>query len=98
MESKKLKIKVLVDGKYLQLEINRDSEQVVRDAALRLNGKLFEYKSGLKLDTAEDYLRIVALQYAVEVVNNEYRDKEATLNSDLSTLESKLNKTLSEIE
>lgn len=90
-----LKIKVLVDGRLQTLDIHRDAEQVVREAAKRLNSKLFEYRRDYKLDSADDYLRMVALQYAISVVESEYREDASILTKQLKDIEDSLSEHLS---
>lgn len=101
MDNNILKIKVLVDGKIQELEVGRseaDAEELVREAAKRLNSTLFEYRKNLKLDDANDYLRLVALQYAAMVVEREYKDKNSAEQKQLFELEARLEGHLEEIK
>lgn len=88
-----LPIKVLIDGKEQKFEIDKYSkdrerdEEIVREAAKRLNSRLFEYRRDFKLDDAGAYLRMVALQYAIEVVEREYNDKASTTTKQLKDIE-----------
>lgn len=98
MEKDKLKINVIIDGKKQQLDINREDEEVVREAAKRVNSMLFEYRKLLNLNDPSDYINIVALQQAMIAVEYEFRDRDSSLNRDLEGLENKINQHLTELK
>lgn len=93
-----MKIKVIVDGRYQELEIQKEAEEIVREAAKRINSMLFDSRRELKLDDPNDYIRLVALQFATVVVQNEYNDKASTITNDLKEVEAKLEEHLTEIK
>lgn len=98
MSDDKLKIKVIVDGRYQELEIQKDAEEIVREAAKRVNSMLFDSRSKFKLDDTGDYIRLVALQFATVAVQNEYNDKASTMANDLKEVQAKLEEHLTEIQ
>lgn len=98
MEKDKLKINIIIDGKKQQLEIKKDAEEVVREAAKRVNDMLFEYRKLLKLNDPSDYMGFVALQQAMIAVEHEFRDRDSSLNKDLADLENLISEHLAELK
>lgn len=97
MEEGKLNIRVLIDGKMQRLEIDRRNEELVREAAKRLNSTIFEYKRDIKMDDATEYLRLAALQYAISAVEHEFKEKASVVTKHLKEIEATLEEHLSEI-
>lgn len=80
----------------LDFEIPTDTEEIVREAAKRLNSTVFEYRSRYKLDSADSYLRLAALQFATLAVENEYKEKTSAVTTYLKKIEETLEEHLSE--
>ncbi len=95
MADRTLKIKVMVDGKHQELDLpgfglsgeSEATEQIIREAAKRINGTLFEYKQRWIADDPFDPLRRTALKFAAMVVQDEIEDSGSIVASELSKLE-----------
>ncbi len=80
MADKVLKIKVEVCGRYLEFEIedNEDratAEEIIREAAKRLNHSAIRFRGQYKLKELDMELRMAALQQAAIAVEYEYNDR-----------------------
>lgn len=80
----------------LDFEIPADTEEIVREAAKRLNSTVFEYRSKYNLDSVDSYLRLAALQYATMAVENEYKEKTSAVTQYLKKIEETLEEHLLE--
>lgn len=96
MKEEKLNIRILVDGKMQRLEIERSKEEIVREAAKRLEMTLFTIKKEIQLGDPLEHLRLAALQYAIAAVELEYMDKSSKVTKHLEDIEATLEEYLSE--
>ena len=86
----KLTIKVNVADRYYPLKISRNDEEKIRKAAKRINEKILQYKQRYTDKDNQDFLAMAALQYVVQVIDNEHKKDILPILNDLEELDKEL--------
>jgi cell division protein ZapA len=73
--SEKLSIQLNIGSKTYPLEIDRQNEQVYRDAAKLINDKIHRYISNFPDQDKEDYMAMALIDIAVKLVSESNVDK-----------------------
>lgn len=71
MAEDQLSINITIDERTYPLKIARSNEEKIRKAAELLNGRVLKYKSTYSEKDAYDFLAMAALQFVVELVEND---------------------------
>jgi len=86
----KLTIKVNVADRYYPLKISRNDEEKIRKAAKRINEKILQYKQRYTDKDNQDFLAMAALQYVVQVIDNEHKKDILPILNELEELDKEL--------
>lgn len=86
----KLTIKVNVADRYYPLKISRNDEEKIRNAAKRINEKILQYKQRYSDKDNQDFLAMAALQYVVQVIDNEQKKDITPIMNELEQLDREL--------
>lgn len=86
----KLTIKVNVADRYYPLKISRNDEEKIRKAAKRINEKILQYKQRYTDKDNQDFLAMAALQYVVQVIDNEHKKDISPILNELEELDKEL--------
>jgi cell division protein ZapA len=84
----KLSIKINIAERYYPLKIERNEEEKIRKAAKIINDTIYQYKNkyGVGDKDIQDFLSMVALQYATKAVDNENKCDDSQVIQDIKDL------------
>ncbi len=88
--SEKLSIKVNIAERYYPLKVDKIDEEKIRKAAKEINDKIVLYKKRYTDKDDQDFLAMVALQFATKVVEKEISADSTQLMSSLDGLNNEL--------
>ena len=70
----KFPINVIIAGKSCNLTIEREEEEIVREAAKLINGKISQYRGRYATADPVDFLAVTALQFTIKMLEAERRN------------------------
>ena len=87
--NEKINVNLIIAERAYPLKVNPSEEENVRKAAQMINDKIREFRNKYDADDKQDYLAMVALQLAVENMENNitHSGEESELSEKLSNLE-----------
>jgi len=94
---KKLSIKVNIADRYYPLKIDRNEEEKIRKAAKIINDTIFQYKSKYGDKDVQDFLSMVALQYATKAIDFENTNDNTQIIQDIKDLTHELDEYIKQI-
>lgn len=86
----KLSIRVNVADRYYPLKVEKDDEEKIRKAAKLINDKVLMYKQRYVDKDTQDFLAMAALQFVIQLIDEE----EKTVDDDLPKILDELNQKL----
>lgn len=89
-----LNINILIAGRPFKLKVSADEETYVRQAAKIINDKIAEYQQTLLNRDKQDFLSMICLQFATEVLQNRNKLTNASIDKKLDQLEATLDQHL----
>jgi cell division protein ZapA len=95
MTDSKLTIRLNIADRYYPLTINRLDESRVRKAALLINEAIKKYRLAYSTQDDQDYLAMVAVQYASKLLETKERVEIENFFDDLHVIDNKLSAILS---
>lgn len=93
----KLAIKVNIAERYFPLKIERSEEEKIRKATKMINDMIIQYKSKYGEKDIQDFLSMVALQYATKVVEFENKIDDSRIVQDVKDLTHELEEYIEKI-
>ena len=94
MSSEELKIKVKVDGMIIPLRINRQDEEIYRNAEKIVKAFLKDYRGKYSRRTNEELLILTAYKTAVLLAKYDFNKTSSLEKSDMDLLSEELNNLL----
>ncbi len=91
----KLSIRVNVADRYYPLKIEKDDEEKIRKAAKLINDKVLMYKQRYFDKDTQDFLAMAALQFVIQLIDEEEKSGDDDLPKILDELNHKLESALS---
>jgi cell division protein ZapA len=88
MTQEKLTIHIKIDDRTYPLTIHRQDEEKIRRAADMLNNRLDKYKKSFSDKDSYDYLAMAAIQFVVELVDNDYDTVVKTFSNEIKQINS----------
>jgi cell division protein ZapA len=88
--SDKLSIKVNIAERFYPLKVDKTDEEKIRKAAKEINDKIILYKKKYTDKDDQDFLAMVALQFATKVVEKEMSTDTSLLLGNLENLDREL--------
>ncbi len=88
--SDKLSIKVNIAERFYPLKVDKTDEEKIRKAAKEINDKIILYKKKYTDKDDQDFLAMVALQFATKVVEKEMSADTSLLLGNLENLDREL--------
>lgn len=86
----KLSIKVNIAERFYPLKVDKIDEEKIRKAAKEINEKIVLYKKRYTDKDDQDFLAMVALQFATKVVEKEISSDTSLLMANLEGLDNEL--------
>jgi len=86
----KLSIKVNIAERFYPLKVDKIDEEKIRKAAKEINEKIVLYKKRYTDKDDQDFLAMVALQFATKVVEKEISSDTSMLMANLEGLDNEL--------
>jgi len=93
----KLSIRVNIADRYYPLKIERKEEEKIRKAAKIINDTVFQYKNKYGDKDVQDFLSMVALQYATKAIDYENMNDNTQIIQDIKDLTHELDEYLKQI-
>lgn len=90
----KLSIRVNVADRYYPLKIEKDDEENIRKAAKLINDKVLMYKQRYADKDTQDFLAMAALQFVIQLIEQEDRETDDRLPRILEELNRKMESAL----
>lgn len=90
----KLSIRVNVADRYYPLKIEKDDEEKIRRAAKMINDKVLMYKQRYADKDTQDFLAMAALQFVIQIIDEEKGESDDALPEILGELNRKLESAL----
>lgn len=90
----KLSIRVNVADRYYPLKIEKDDEEKIRRAAKMINDKVLMYKQRYADKDTQDFLAMAALQFVIQIIDEEKEESDDALPEILGELNRKLESAL----
>jgi cell division protein ZapA len=90
----KLSIRVNVADRYYPLKIEKDDEEKIRKAAKLINDKVLMYKQRYVDKDTQDFLAMAALQFVIQLIDEEEKSGDDDLPKILEELNQKLESAL----
>jgi cell division protein ZapA (FtsZ GTPase activity inhibitor) len=90
----KLSIRVNVADRYYPLKIEKDDEEKIRKAAKLINDKVLMYKQRYVDKDTQDFLAMAALQFVIQLIDEEEKSGDDDLPRILEELNQKLESAL----
>jgi len=90
----KLSIRVNVADRYYPLKIEKDDEEKIRKAAKLINDKVLMYKQRYVDKDIQDFLAMAALQFVIQLIDEEEKSGDDDLPGILEELNQKLESAL----
>jgi cell division protein ZapA len=90
----KLSIRVNVADRYYPLKIEKDDEEKIRKAAKLINDKVLMYKQRYVDKETQDFLAMAALQFVIQLIDEEEKSGDDDLPKILEELNQKLESAL----
>ena len=89
-------ISITVAGRPYKLVVEKEQEELFRNAAKLIDKRIKEYSSSYAFKDKQDLLAMVALEYTVSFLQNEQatRESELLLNDKLTGIDNALNELL----
>jgi cell division protein ZapA len=87
----KLSIRVNVADRYYPLKIDRSDEEKIRKAAKMINEKVLQYKQRYSDKDVQDFLAMAALQYVIQVIENDSTAGTSSVLEEIQELDNQLN-------
>jgi len=87
----KLSIRVNVADRYYPLKIDRSDEEKIRKAAKMINEKVLQYKQRYSDKDVQDFLAMAALQYVIQVIENDSTAGTSSVLEKIQELDNQLN-------
>ena len=94
----KLSIRVNVADRYYPLKVERDDEEKIRKAARMINEKVLQYKQRYTDKDVQDFLAMAALQFVIQLEDEEEKLSNDYLPDALRELTQKIESVLQEKE
>lgn len=88
--SDKLSIKVNIAERFYPLKVDKKDEEKIRKAAKEINDKIILYKKRYSDKDDQDFLAMVALQFATKAIEKEQNADTSLLMANLESLDSEL--------
>jgi cell division protein ZapA len=88
--SDKLSIKVNIAERFYPLKVDKLDEEKIRKAAKEINEKIVLYKKRYTDKDDQDFLAMVALQFATKVVEKDMNTDTSLLMANLESLDNEL--------
>ncbi len=88
--SDKLSIKVNIAERFYPLKVDKLDEEKIRKAAKEINEKIVLYKKRYTDKDDQDFLAMVALQFATKVVEKDMSTDTSLLMANLESLDNEL--------
>lgn len=90
-------INVNIAGKLCPLTIKRDEEEVIREAAQRINNKISKYRERYSAHTDPlDFLAFTALQHTVALIEAEKKNDTEPLLNEIEKINLKIDELIKE--
>ncbi|MEA2106182.1 MAG: cell division protein ZapA [Bacteroidales bacterium] len=86
----KLSIRVNVADRYYPLKIDRSDEEKIRKAAKLINEKVLQYKQRYSDKDVQDFLAMAALQYVIQVIENDNTADTSSVFEEIQELDNQL--------
>ncbi|MEE4196062.1 MAG: cell division protein ZapA [Bacteroidales bacterium] len=86
----KLSIRVNVADRYYPLKIDRSDEEKIRKAARMINEKVLQYKQRYSDKDVQDFLAMAALQYVIQVIENDGTTVTSSVLEEIQALDNQL--------
>ncbi|SRR6056297_3119917 len=86
----KLSIRVNVADRYYPLKIDRNDEEKIRKAAKLINEKVLQYKQRYSDKDVQDFLAMAALQYVIQVIENDSTADTSSVLEEIQELDNQL--------
>jgi cell division protein ZapA (FtsZ GTPase activity inhibitor) len=86
----KLSIRVNVADRYYPLKIDRSDEEKIRKAAKLINEKVLQYKQRYSDKDVQDFLAMAALQYVIQVIENDNTADTSSVLEEIQELDNQL--------
>ncbi len=86
----KLSIRVNVADRYYPLKIDRSDEEKIRKAAKLINEKVLQYKQRYSDKDVQDFLAMAALQYVIQVIENDSTADTSSVLEEIQELDNQL--------
>ncbi len=93
----KLSIRINIAERFYPLKIERKEEEKIRKAAKLINDTIYQYKSKYGDKDIQDFLSMVALQYATKAVDSENKGDDSQIIQDIKDLTHDLDEYLKKI-
>lgn len=90
-----LSIKVKIAGRQYPLTIKREEEEIVREAARKIDNSLRFFQDNYAVKDRQDLMAMTALQMATLALKAQNNPVDTTLQSELEDLRNKLQNALS---
>ena len=89
-------ISITIANRPYKLVIEKDQEEVFRNAAKLIDKRINEYSNSFAFKDKQDLLAMIALEYTVSFIQNEQTltESDLRLNNKLSEIDSALNELL----
>jgi len=82
----KLSIRINIAERFYPLKIERKEEEKIRKAAKLINDTIYQYKSKYGDKDVQDFLSMVALQYATKTIEGENKTDDSQIIQDIKDL------------
>ena len=96
MAEDKLSVNVNIGNKNYPMRINRDDEEIIRQAAKIINDKFNQYQNKYAERDAFDLLAMTSLQYVKQLLECEKKNDLTTFNESLKLINDEISQLLNE--
>ena len=92
----KLTITLNISGRPCALSVEREEEEMFRNAAKRINSKIAKYREKYATADPVDFLAVTALQFTVELLEIEKRNDIEPILDEVKRISSRLDEVVKE--